>query len=233
MDYLSQKDFAKNMKTFTQNKPAFTMFELVMAIVVLGILASVSLPRLNRDHKQDAADSILADIRHTQSLALNDFKHDFADPRWQRAFWTIGFRFCEGSVNYYQFIGSDVDYGGEIGANESVRDAINGKETQWSGLDNCDKGNETNPNVSNRIFLTYNHGVTAIRWQGSCAGAQYIGFDHLGRPHQGYTNSDEPNYNSYLSEDCNINFTMSDGQNFTIVITPETGYTYILSQEDS
>lgn len=229
------------MKNFTQNKPAFTMFELVMAIVVLGILASVAMPRLNRDHKQDASDNILADIRHTQSLALSDFKHQSTRADWQRAFWQISFNRCANGTGIYQQVGSDMDYQGAIGANESARDSIDGKDSAWMGTRTCANGNADFPNVSNRIFLTYTYGVIDIDFQGSCAGAQHIGFDHLGRLHQRFTQSNQPDYASYLTADCTIVFTMSDFDNsdlsdnetFSIVITPETGYAQILDQNAS
>lgn len=50
----------------------FTMLELVLVIVVIGILAALAIPRLERDLKQEAADTVLSNIRYTQHLALID-----------------------------------------------------------------------------------------------------------------------------------------------------------------
>jgi len=57
-----------------RNKSAFTMIELILVIVVLGILAALAMPRVDRDSRQEAADNILSAIRYTQHLALMDNK---------------------------------------------------------------------------------------------------------------------------------------------------------------
>ena len=64
------------MKNLHKQSKAFTMIELVFVIVVIGILAALALPRIERDLRQEAADNILAAIRYTQHLALNDNKTD-------------------------------------------------------------------------------------------------------------------------------------------------------------
>jgi prepilin-type N-terminal cleavage/methylation domain-containing protein len=70
-------------------RSAFTMIELVMVIVVLGILAALAIPRLDSDIRQRSGDNILSAIRFTQQMALMD---DVTDPRhsdWQRTFWRL------------------------------------------------------------------------------------------------------------------------------------------------
>jgi prepilin-type N-terminal cleavage/methylation domain-containing protein len=80
------------MKIHTQNKSAFTMIELVLVIVVLGILAALAMPRLDRDLRQEAKDNILSAIRYTQHLALNDDKTDPTNNNWQANLWNIAFQ---------------------------------------------------------------------------------------------------------------------------------------------
>ena len=72
-------------------KPAFTMLELVMVIVVLGILAALAIPRLDRDLRQEAKDNILSAIRYTQHLAMNDDK-TVPGTAWQSNLWKISFQ---------------------------------------------------------------------------------------------------------------------------------------------
>ena len=48
-------------------KNAFTMIELVFAIVVLGILTAIGLPNIDKDNRQEAADIILSNIRYTHT----------------------------------------------------------------------------------------------------------------------------------------------------------------------
>ena len=62
------------------------MIELVMVIVVLGILAVLAMPRLDRDLRQEAGDNILSAIRYTQHMALMDDVTNPNDNEWQKAF---------------------------------------------------------------------------------------------------------------------------------------------------
>jgi len=218
------------MSTFTfKHKLGFTMLELVMVIVVLGILAALALPRMERDHKQEAADHILSQIRYTQHLALNDDVHNNTNPQWQRAFWQIGFGTCAGNSGLYEYIGSDKNYGGGINNNEAAIDPTNNKIMIWTGADCSNGGDGTS---SENIFLTKKYGVTAIDTT-ACNNRAHIGFDHLGRPHQSFGASNTPDYASYLSAVCTLKFTLSSGETFRISIQPETGYAQIVGQNDS
>ncbi|MEA3419339.1 MAG: type II secretion system protein [Campylobacterota bacterium] len=225
------------MKKFKENnlhkilrRPAFTMIELVMVIMVLGILAALAMPRLDRDLEQEAADNILSDIRYTQHMALRDYRHDNNDSNWQKSFWRIGFENCSDSTGLYEYIGSDDNYGGGINDIEAAIDPVNGKKMIWSGV-NCSDGGDSS--TSDRLFITHKYGIDTFARTGGCSAAQYIGFDHLGRPHQGFAGSTTPNYASYMTSACTFTFTMSDGNTFSITIEPETGHAYIVGQEDS
>ncbi|MCF6310454.1 MAG: type II secretion system GspH family protein, partial [Sulfurimonas sp.] len=57
-------------------KKAFTMLELVMVIVVIGILAAVMLPRVASDRLAEAATQVISHIRYTQHLAMVDDQFD-------------------------------------------------------------------------------------------------------------------------------------------------------------
>jgi prepilin-type N-terminal cleavage/methylation domain-containing protein len=208
---------------------AFSMLELVFVIVVLGILASMAMSRLDRDLKQEAADTILSNIRYTQHLALMDNKHTFNDPKWQQRFWKIMFSTCSNGDHFYR-IGSDDDMnsGGTFTKSEAATDPLNGKAIYLA-----DNGNCSDATVSNEIFIGKRFGVTVGDGTGGCNGIKHIGFDHLGRPHVSFGDSSTPDYSSYMSQDCIFTFTMSDGDTFDISIAKETGYAYIVEQEDS
>ena len=72
-------------------KKAFTMLELVMIIVVIGILAAVMLPRLSNKPLHQATMRLLSDLRYTQHLALIDDKLDTTDTSWFKKRWQIHF----------------------------------------------------------------------------------------------------------------------------------------------
>jgi len=212
-------------------KNAFTMLELVFVIVILGILAALTLPRLDRDLKLEAQDNILSAIRYTQHLALADNKHKFDKPKWQQRFWRIYFGTCEGKLFYT--IGTDDDMTGSTNGRvefyESTPDPANGKQMWAQDGDDCYGGHEEKE-ISPEIFVGKKYGITAITPSGGCSN-NYIGFDHFGRPHESvFPNATHPYYGGYMSSDCIYQFTMSDGTTFNIKINTETGYATILEQ---
>ena len=71
-------------------KKAFTMLELVVVIVVIGIIAVAALPRINDDHIAEAADQVMSHIRYTQHLAMQDSKVGDGD-EWYKKRWSIFF----------------------------------------------------------------------------------------------------------------------------------------------
>ena len=217
---------------------AFTMLELVLVIVVLGILASLAMPRLDREVKQEAADSILSNIRYTQHLALTDNKHMFDNPKWQQRFWRIVFSTCTDDDRYFM-VGTDDNMEDATNAffdqNESALDPRTGKPLFWTNGKDCSNG-DSNGIVSEDVFISKKYGITKVASDGGCGDGTtmgHIGFDNLGRPHYGFSNSSQPNYASIITEKCTFTFTMSDGDTFAIEIEPETGYATISGQVDS
>lgn len=222
-------------------KPAFTLLELIFVIVALGIIASVAISRLERDHLNDAANQILQDIRYTQHLALMDDKTQPGNNLWQRRLWSISFASCNSGNTWYYGIGSDDD-------NNSANNAFDIGEAATdpsSGLPMfgttvlCE--NDGDSTVSKRSYITAKYGVTnvnfasdcniAIGMSGTSGAARYIGFDFMGRPHRGYAASDIPDYSSVMHVDCTIEFTMSDSQTFQITIEDQTGRAFIVGQD--
>ncbi len=211
-------------------RPAFTMLELVFAIVVLGILAIFAMPRLDRDRVQEAADAVLSNIRYTQHLALLDNKQKFDDEEWQREFWRIEFESCNGSGLFFS-IGSDTSHAGGLAKAETALDPANGKPLFWKNTSSCTNGGDGT--VSENIFLSKKFGVASVAGTGGCNGIKYIGFDHLGRPHTVFSTSAVPNNSSYMRAVCTFTFTMENSDTFAVTIQPETGYAQIAGQPNS
>jgi len=217
---------------------AFTMIELIMVIVVLGILASLAIPRMKRDLHQEAADNILSAIRYTQHLALIDDKHKFNKARWQRRFWGIYFTTSTSNpLNNFYVIASDNNMSGDYTKDECAIDPANGKYMYNAGGATTTIDSDESPN----IFIGKKYGINNITFEGcnspngGIGNSKYIGFDHLGRPHVKFLNSNQPDNASYMTSDCNLTFSFSNGafDPFKIIITKETGYAYIADQPDS
>lgn len=200
-------------------RPAFTMLELVFVIVVLGILASLAIPRLERDLRQEAKDNLLSAIRYTQHLALIDDKTDPADPNWQKKLWKISFSTSADNLANFYTVSSDTNQDETVDENETAIDPANGKYmfTNDSTIDASESPN---------IFIGKKYGVINMTFSGGCSNDDPdIGFDHLGRPHNDIVDA-ENDYDQYMSQDCTItvDFVDDDITNLNITIATETGY---------
>ncbi|MBA1420458.1 MAG: type II secretion system protein [Epsilonproteobacteria bacterium] len=209
-------------------KPAFTMLELVFVIVVLGILAALALPRLDRDIRQEAADNILSAIRYTQRLALNDDKHEFNNPFCHRKLWRIRFS----NTLYTYTVYSDIDAGGNADTSEIARDPANGKR-----MDGTDANIDSND--SPNVFLADKYGIDSIVLTGCANPANtvlstvHIAFDNLGRPHRGI-DIDANDLKTYVNTDCILTFQSPIfDSDIVIQIRRETGYAQIVGQDAS
>jgi len=217
---------------------AFTMIELIMAIVVISILSALAMPRLERDLRQEAADNIIAALRFTQHMALMDNVTDNISTKklmWHRRFWRFGKEGCSDEGIFY-YVGSDRDAGGNIDVSrgEAAVDPSNGKVMMGQNLkpceDNLEEQSFTIGSASPHIFLTKNYGIKEndSKMFGQCEGStKSIGFDYLGRPHRKFEESKNPDYSTLLEDDCNLTFTFEDGsKDLVITIEKETGHVY-------
>ncbi len=218
-----------------KNKSAFTMIELVFVIVVLGILASLAMERMDRDLKQEAATTILSHIRLAQQLALRDNKHRIDnDSKWQTSYWRFEYEKCDNQDRYIYRVGADSDLSGGLGKKESAVDPINGKYIWADGA--CNSSEDLDADESPDVFLYGKFGVEGISHSttsGSCT-AQNIGFDFLGRPHSGiktYKTNNNSSFQKLMTKDCILTFNMSDGTSFKIKIEAETGHSSIIGEE--
>jgi len=216
------------------------MIELVFVIVVLGILASLAMGRMERDLRQEASETILSHIRLTQQLALRDNKHrSDNDAKWQIAYWQFYLRPCgtDWSYRVSSNIGLETSGVSSLGKFESAINPVDGKYLWASNCTNLDT------DESPTVLLTKKFGVDIISSTSSCkdgsSSSTSIAFDYLGRPHVGTNYNNTPDFRKLMTDDCNITFTMSTDQdndgvndNFIITIKAETGHTFIVGQEN-
>jgi prepilin-type N-terminal cleavage/methylation domain-containing protein len=227
-------------------KLAFTMLELVMVIVVLGILASLALPRLDTKKRQEAADNILSSIRFTQSLALMDNKNDRTEAglasnavkrNWQKALWHIRFGSYDGGTKWFYTVSSSMDGDINVDKDETAIDPSNGKFMYNLAGDGV-IGDDESPN----IFISEKYGIDNVDFSNCTGGigslnssntATHVAFDYMGRPHKGIYGATY-DYATVMHDDCIIRFTFLDGSEpLEIQINSETGYSFVVGQEDS
>ena len=217
----------KNLKF----KPAFSMIELVFVIVVLGILAAMALPRLDRDYREEAVGNLVASLMYTKHMALTDNVTNPKDNKWQRAFWRLGVTRCSDNGIFY-YIASDKDYDGTINPNETIPDPASGKIMMADKDKPCI--NNVDNNISPNILLTKKYGIddSMITFT-NCAPVdankadtdKYIGFDYFGRIHKGFLTSTTPDFSSRVHTDCKITLSFKNDLNDVIItIESNTGF---------
>ena len=201
---------------------AFTMIELIFVIVVLGIIASLAIPRFDRDLRQGAKDNLLSAIHHTQGLALVDDKTSPTESDWQKKLWKIRFSTSDtDNKAFFYTISSDINTNGYVSKNETAIDPVNGKYMYNNNADTT-----IGPDESPNIFIGKKYGITSIHFNGGCSDdQQHIAFDHLGRPHNGMGSATN-DYSKYMASDCNITIGFEDNDIAQLIITiaTETGY---------
>ena len=214
-------------------KKAFTMLELVVVIVVIGIIAAAALPRINDDHIAEAADQVMSHIRYTQHLAMQDSKFDPTDARWFRKRWSITFTravFCEGGNEWrYSVYHDGGDATGNLNsANEVARDPLDPNKfmsSGWAGISNANCAN-----ASSKYNLARKFGITNVELRGVCGqgNLQTISFDEFGRPMMSVSTPGggaARGYDRLVHNGQNCQIVLSTAKKTaTITVTPETGF---------
>lgn len=225
-------------------KKAFTLVELVFVVVVIGILAFALWPTKQPTQALEAARQIVAHIRYTQHLALNDDKFathtdtgstDSIAKDWYKRLWRITFsnltanKDCKiGGWQYavYQNIAGDLsDSGQPNGTIEAARNPAQAGKV----LSACYSGLSTN--TSDELNLSQTYKIENIDFSEFATDSRIQGiiFDELGRAYpsgdfsQAYNNGKKfklGDNNSY----GRITLSAKDGSVAKILVFAETGY---------
>lgn len=195
-------------------RTAFSMLELVVIIVVVGILSVNLIPAMDRDQAAEAAYQIARHIRLTQHHALIEDRTG-ADATngdsWEDTLWRI--TFVNGTEGNCYRVFADRSGQGNADTNETAVDPLTRKRLNAGST--CAAGST----VPDEILLWKSYGVTSVTLQGGCTAVSNIAFDHLGRPGQISGNT-----MNFLTSDCNVHIETNDGHDADILITEETGY---------
>ncbi len=203
-------------------KKAFTMLELVIVIVIIGILAATVTPAFQRDTDAEAAQQFMNHVRYTQHLAMVDDKFDPNRANWFLSRWQIRL-----NTNGKYVIGSDDNLDGDLVESELATNPLDASRRLDGGIITTDSSIVTSE-------LDLNSAYNAnIAFSAGCGGVGVnpliIAFDHLGRPLLGDISGDATSYpvNRLLRNDCNITFSGGGEGHVVVTITPETGYTFM------
>lgn len=223
-------------------KKAFTLIELVFVMVVLGILTFALWPKKQPTQAFEAARQIVAHIRYTQHLALNDDK--FATHTdgtssiaidWYKRLWRITFSNPEvvppgcrnGGWRYavYQNIAGDLSDGGQ--PNGTVEAASNPAQA-GKVLSACYSGLSTNTSDKLNLGQTYKIETIDFSQFATDSRIQGIIFDELGRayPRGNWTTPYDVsrNFSQGRGSYGRIRLGAKDGSRASILVFGETGY---------
>ncbi len=218
-------------------KKAFTMIELIFIIVVVGILAAVAVPQINRNSLVEAADQVAAHIRYTQQLAMNDNKFDPGDPNWFKKLWRIQFSYtnAKGSAEgwtytvYYDSTMSGNPNGGadlsDLSRVDFAIDPQNPNKILSAGFQN-QAINRNAERINKKLNLSKTYDIRNVEFTNCGDRAnQTIVFDSYGRPMGQVANSNVPYDKLFVGQNpCVIRLTNAAGEIADIFIQPETGY---------
>lgn len=198
------------MKNIHRKNDAFTMIELIFAIIVMGILAALAIPRLDRDFRQEAKDNFLSAIRYTQHMALTDDKTNPFDNKWEDNYWKLVF--ANDGSNYS--ISS-----GMAGTTTGIKYAVDPTSGKLYN------GDDATGSKATKVGAKFS--ISSVTSGGGCASPQ-IAFDHFGRPLDwtppAGVDTTTPRA-KYMKSDCTLtfNFSKSGVDPLVVTIATETG----------
>lgn len=233
-------------------KKAFTMLELIMVIVIVGILAAVIIPRTGSNKLAECAVQLISDIRYTQHLAMIDDKYDTNESLWFRQRWQLSFSTASGTLSYMIFSdkpSSAGSYDGNPGANntytnvEVAHNPLN-SNNYMIGATNTSFDNYNTSRLTTRLDIKQTYGIEFVKMTGGTnSTVKRILFDNFGRPYRGTgaSSSTHPINSSVdflasstiriklCTQICvGSNSTANNDNELIIAVEAETGYAHIL-----
>lgn len=226
---------------------AFTLLELVLVILILGIMISIVQINTKQDKLIYGAKQILNDINYVRNLAMiqESFRStdlSVAKKEWYKSRWQLYF-INSAATNYEQTYTIFLDKNGDGNANlgkknnkdrEIAVDILNPNKLMNSGQSGVI--NKDDEKATRRFNIFKKFGIVKVELKGSCGknGATKIIFDEFGRLYSPLSNSKSV-YEKNLAktnQECIIRLTSIQKNQICIVIDPLSGFAYIPKIKD-
>lgn len=223
-------------------KLAFTLLELIIVMIIIGIISVIASTAFQRDTLNPATNQLLDHIRYTQQLALNqdmfipapDLSSFTGDDRrvkdsrqWFKKWWQIQFHEDDGDYTIY----SDAPTN-SAATNQYDQEANDGVDQiatdPQSGEFLAGESSKVTEGYLRLANLKEEYGVEIS--MAGCGQSKHLHFDHLGRPHCSKRDDDGSDYPYTNLAQKYITVTLTDQNeenSKTICVTPISGYAYI------
>ena len=219
---------------------AFSLLELVLVVVILGLILSISSINFKKDRLLEGARQIINDIKYTRNLALmqDSFRVgelSVAKRQWYKSRWQLYF-IKSNATDYEQTYTIFLDKNGDGNANlgktdinldrEIAVDIINPKKLMNSGQSGVI--NKDDEKTTQRFNISKKFGIKKVEFKGSCSGGTKLVFDGFGRVYSSLKNSTNL-YDKNLAKkgsECVLRLS-SLTNSLCIIVDMLTGYAYI------
>lgn len=236
-------------------KKAFTLIEFIFVIIVIGIIATIALPNLNKNNLPKAAHQVVEHIRYTQHLAIVDDKFDsetaliagIEKGNWFNKRWRIIFQSSNGTDNQWSYSVFDDrigDSSGNVDQSEIAVNPLNKSKLLSGGATGTSIVIGTDAEVTDELNIGKEYGILDVDFSANCrtsSSSKTIAFDYLGRPLRGALSDYLSAYDSAVGANllilsqCIISLCTVDDctaanndEIINIAIEPETGYVHII-----
>ena len=214
-------------------KKAFTLLELVLVVVVIGILSVAIVPRLHNNSLRKAADQVVFHLKYTQHLAMMDNRFDPSrDSEWYKTRWQLLFSNCGGSKDtcaYSVFSDWMGHHSGNPDAEELAVNPQNHGQFLTGGMSGTLMIKYDQKEATKSLNIGQKYQIKKVRVSHCGNNGKRIAFDYLGRPIMGNLKTMTSQYQSgrLLRQRCEMILMNQDDEEITILIEPETGYIHI------
>jgi hypothetical protein len=201
-------------------KKSFTLLEIILCILLLSIISSFFIPKLNKSRIDEVTNMLVLYLKQTRYLSLVDNKYKEDDTLWFKKRWTLKFFRCRESVGgLYYSIYSDKNNSGHVSSEDSLKDPLTNKNIYSSNY--CEEREEN----SKYVLLTKQYKIIDINV--SCNKTSSLGQISFGNDGNIYTKlSNQENEESeyLLDEECIITLKDSFNEERRIKLNPISAY---------